>query len=80
MQSTLDGTAGLEELLAFAGRLGLRGEWIQHQGSPKQHFDLTAAKRALAVRLGAVEVSRGEAFTELLRGLHEGRNDDQVPS
>ena len=50
-----------EELHAFAARLGLRRAWYQ----PKPllalcHYDLTATKRALAVKLGAVEVDARE--------------------
>lgn len=41
-----------EELHAFAARLGLKRGWFQGD-----HYDLTASKRALAIRLGAQEVS-----------------------
>lgn len=45
-----------EELMAFAARLGLRAVWFQdHPVHP--HFDLTAKRRAVAVQLGAVELS-----------------------
>jgi hypothetical protein len=44
-----------EELHAFAARLGLRRGWFQPSPSGP-HYDLTASKRALAVRLGAVEL------------------------
>lgn len=46
------------ELRAFAVRLGLQPEWIQHPNTAREHFDLTPQRRAAAVRLGAVEVSR----------------------
>ena len=46
----------LEELHAFAARLGLRRAWFQdHAIMP--HYDLTAEKRVLAVAMGAAEVS-----------------------
>ncbi|WP_194918201.1 DUF4031 domain-containing protein [Catenulispora rubra] len=58
------------ELHAFADRLGLRREWFQDptvNGKPKAapgtraaenwHYDVTASKRAQAIRLGAVAVS-----------------------
>lgn len=57
MMSTLPGKEGVIELITFARRLGLRPDWIQYPNTPRQHFDLTSAKRILAVRLGAVEVS-----------------------
>lgn len=46
-----------EELEAFARRLGLRSEWVQHSGTHREHFDLTDSKRALALRLGAQPLS-----------------------
>jgi hypothetical protein len=45
----------LEELAAFAGRLGLRREWRHGD-----HFDVCQAKRREAVQLGAIEVSERE--------------------
>ena len=56
------------ELHEFAARLGLRRSWYQ-PGNQKDgfnwylsHYDVTERKRALAVRLGAVEVhSRDQA-------------------
>jgi hypothetical protein len=43
----------LDELHAFAARLGLRREWFQeHRLAP--HYDLTKRRRDDAVRLGAV--------------------------
>ena len=51
-----------EELHAFAAQLGLKRSYFQPgtpiggKPSPFWHYDLTAGKRAQAVRLGAVEV------------------------
>jgi hypothetical protein len=49
-----------DELHAFAARLGLRREWFQPgrprgEGTPGplRHYDVTAGKRALAIRMGA---------------------------
>jgi len=44
-----------EELLAFAAMLGMKRSWLQVSRSGIQHFDLTAKRRELAVRLGAIE-------------------------
>jgi hypothetical protein len=45
----------LDDLHAFAKRLGLKREWFQ--AKPRfPHYDLTPSKRPQAVRLGAVEV------------------------
>ncbi len=53
-----------QELDEFALRLGLRKVWYQdHPRHP--HFDLTASKRGLAVRLGAVELSTRDSLLRL---------------
>lgn len=44
---------GEDELHAMAGNIGIARKW--HQG---EHYDICLAKRALAVDLGAVEISR----------------------
>lgn len=44
----------LEELHAFAARLGMKREWFQPKSTP--HYDLTASKRERALELGAVFV------------------------
>lgn len=49
------------ELIAFARRIGLQTAWIQR--GTRLHFDLTPKKRAMAVRAGAVEITRQEYFT-----------------
>lgn len=53
----------LGELHAMADRLGLRRSWFQSKpGRPwRDHYDLTAGKRDLALRLGAIPVTRREA-------------------
>ena len=45
-----------EELHAFAARLGLRRAWFQDHAT-RWHYDLTPGKRALAVRLGARQIT-----------------------
>lgn len=55
----------IEELHAFARRLGLKRSWFQD--SPRTpHYDLNGNKRAAAVRLGATEVDR-RGFVEAIR-------------
>lgn len=46
------------ELEGFAAKLGLSQTWCQNSGTWDEHYDLTKTKRALAVKLGAVEVDR----------------------
>ena len=54
----------LTGLHSFAVRLGLKTSWFQKNTIP--HYDLTANKRRLAVKLGAIEIDKKQ-FAELLR-------------
>lgn len=59
-----------EELHAFAAKLGLKREWSQERPkSSAHHYDITPPKRALAIRLGAVEVTGRELVTRNYDGL-----------
>jgi hypothetical protein len=58
-----------EELHAFAARIGLKRAWFQASRSGP-HYDLTAKRRAAAVRLGAVELE-DEPFHAILRRWRE---------
>lgn len=51
--------AGREKLHEFARRLGLRRAWFQDDPM-HPHYDVTANKRALAIRLGAQAVTSAE--------------------
>lgn len=71
-------SADLEELHAFAERLGLRRAWFQPKPQVYYcHYDLTPNKRAQAVRLGAVEVRRMEWARRWQKSKEEehGTND-----
>lgn len=46
------------ELLAMADHIGVARKWIQHPGTPKEHFDIALSKRALAVKAGAIEIGK----------------------
>lgn len=60
----------LYELHAFAARIGLRRAWAQlRPRASAAHYDLTPARRATAVRLGAVEVSSRELVVRNFDGL-----------
>ena len=50
----------LEELHVFAARIGMKPHWFQDKPS-LPHYDLTLTKRARAVNLGAIEMSRRDA-------------------
>jgi hypothetical protein len=49
----------LEELHAFAARLGLQRRWFQNKASGP-HYDLSQNKRWQAIRLGATPVTTRE--------------------
>jgi len=48
----------VEELHAMADHLGVSRRWFQNDRYP--HYDICKAKRAIAVQLGATEISRRE--------------------
>lgn len=59
-----------EELHEFAARLGLKRSWSQERPKASaHHYDLTPAKRIMAVRLGAVEVTARELVMRNYDGL-----------
>jgi hypothetical protein len=61
---------GEEELHAFAARLGLKRTWFQcRPKASAAHYDITPPKRALAVKLGAVEVTSRELVVRNYDGL-----------
>lgn len=60
----------LEELHAMAHRLGLRREWFQ-DSSGHPHYDVSKSKRALAVSLGAVQITSRE-LVQMGRKLNGG--------
>lgn len=61
------------ELLAMADRIGVQRRWIQHPGTPKEHFDISLSKRALAVKAGAVEITLRETGERLRRSVESQR-------
>ena len=46
-----------DELLAMADRIGVSRRWLQHPGTAREHFDVCLAKRALAIKAGAVPIT-----------------------
>jgi hypothetical protein len=53
------------ELHAMAAAIGMRPEWFQPTSHP--HYDVSLSRRALAVKLGAVVVSRRELVRVMRR-------------
>lgn len=56
----------LDELHAMADRIGIRRKWFQSQSSTP-HYDICKAKRALAVKAGAVECGLHEFVDHMRR-------------
>lgn len=46
-----------DELNAMADKIGVARKWIQYPGTHKVHFDIAQAKRAIAIRHGAVPIT-----------------------
>jgi len=55
----------LEELHAFAKKLGLKREWFQDKKVP--HYDITENKRRQAIALGAREAESRQELLGLLK-------------
>ncbi len=58
----------IDELHAMADRIGLKRAWFQDDAR-LPHYDLVPSKRALAVRCGAVEVSRRDVGARVRAGV-----------
>lgn len=54
----------LEELHAFARRIGLRRSWFQTSRGGLPHYDLNPGRRAVALRHGATELERAQAVAK----------------
>lgn len=46
-----------EELLAMVDKIGVQRKWIQYPGTPREHFDVCASKRELAIQYGAKPIT-----------------------
>ena len=55
----------------MADRIGVARRWIQKSRKGLVHYDICQSKRAMAVRLGAVEVNQREVANLMRRLLHE---------
>lgn len=76
----------VEELHAFAARLGLKRSWFQSKpGRPEMdHYDCTRSKREMALCLGAVDedirTSARRTLARIVRreaGAASGENDER---
>lgn len=63
------------ELLAMADKIGVSRRWLQEAGTWKEHFDICLSKRAKAVKLGAVEVTRKDLARKIMQRRAALRHD-----
>jgi hypothetical protein len=70
----------LEELHALAAKIGMRREWFQDKPWPGQHYDVTAPKRLLAIRAGAVPVSARDLATAVFTARRSGQDHPLAPA
>jgi hypothetical protein len=56
----------LDELHAFAAKIGLRRSWFQDKPWPRAHYDVTESKRQQAIRAGAVPITWRQAGQQMV--------------
>jgi hypothetical protein len=56
----------LEELHTFAAGIGMKRSWFQISKSGCLHYDLTARRRELAIKMGAIKLGR-HAFVDKIK-------------
>lgn len=56
-----------QELIDMVEKIGVHPKWIQKAGTHEEHFDISLAKRALAIKNGAIEVSQRDVAKLMLR-------------
>ena len=80
LMSTLVGPEGIAELHTFAQqKLGLKRAWAQ-QLDRCPHYDLTASKRAAAIRAGATPLNRHDMVEQAFRPWGEYCRAHQWPA
>lgn len=60
-----------DELFAMADKIGLQRRWIQHRGTPREHFDVCLSKRKEAIAAGAVELTVRQLAMKMRERTHE---------
>jgi hypothetical protein len=63
--------------MEMADRIGVARRWIQHAGTPLEHFDICLSKRALAVQAGAREIDVRETAAIVRRKREEAARELQ---
>lgn len=61
-----------EELLAMVDKIGVQRKWIQSYNTPREHFDICLAKRKLAIKHGAIEITYRQLAEKTRTRTYEG--------
>lgn len=70
-----DGSYAHDQLMQAAADLGLRSEWLQHEGTHREHFDVTETTRRRAIAHGIAEpISYPRQTGELLARKRQETN------
>lgn len=69
----------LDELHAFAARIGMRREWFQDKPWPRAHYDVPEVRRRAAIAAGAVTITWREGGRMRLEAL-AARNAETRPN
>ena len=67
----------INELHAFAARIGLQRSWFQDKPWPRTHYDVTESKRRQAIAAGAEPVTWRAAGQQMLNALAAAREGHQ---
>lgn len=60
----------LDELHELAAKIGMKRSWFQlSAGKEIPHYDLVASRRKLAVKYGAIEITRNEMADRVAKYL-----------
>lgn len=56
-----------EELLTMADKIGVNRKWIQKEGTPSEHFDVSMSARKKAIEYGAKAITLREMGDYLMK-------------
>lgn len=62
-----------EELLTMADKIRVNRKWIQSYDTPREHFDICLAKKAKALKLGAIEINFRDLAEKTRTRTYEGK-------
>ncbi len=68
-----------KELYEMGVRINLRRQWVQDIGTAREHYDISLGKRELALKYGAVEITRRELLGKMKeKGETNGRESTEA--